>query len=340
MTRFRRGLTLVELLVVVAIIGILAGVLLPAVQQAREAVRRTSCSNNLRQLGLALANYESARKRYPMGAESRAWPQQPTFPHQLFRWSTLAHLTPYFEEAQILLSLDLTVPLYIGFAPNDIAAQNKPIVSKTVSLFLCPSDKSVAVSRTFGPTNYAACSGSGIGGGTPFDADGLFFINSATKPKDLSDGLSKTVCFSESILGDGPQATQNRAFAQATTAYAFTFFIPLTETRCQRATYWNFTDLRGFSWANGEYRTTLYNHYRTPNDPIIDCIGVEMSSLDIAKMYAGYGWRAARSRHPGGVNVVTADGAVRFIPDAVDSDVWQALSTRAGREIPVGSATE
>ena len=65
-----------------------------------------------------------------------------------------------------------------------------------------------------------------------------------------------------------------------------------------------------------------------------------MSSLDIAKMYAGYGWRAARSRHPGGVNVVTADGAVRFIPDAVDSDVWQALSTRAGREIPAGSATE
>jgi prepilin-type N-terminal cleavage/methylation domain-containing protein len=332
MSGTRRGVTLVEILVVVAIIGVLAGALLPAVQQAREAARRSSCGNNLRQIGLGLAGHEAARGHFPVGAESRQWAEQPTFPHQFFRWSVLAHLSPYYEAEEILRGLDLSVPLYTGFSPTDIAPQNKPIVKLTVPLFLCPGDRGMPVSTIFGPTNYAASTGSGGGGGTPFDADGLFFINSRIRPKDITDGLSKTVAFSESILGDGPQATTNRAFANPVTAYAFTFFIPLTETRCQRATDWNFTDLRGFSWANGEYRTTAYNHYRTPNSATIDCIGVEMSSVDKARQYAGYGWRAARSRHPGGVNVMAADGAAHFVTDSVDPAVWKALSTRAGGE--------
>lgn len=328
----RRGVTLIELLVVVAIIGTLVGLLLPAVQQAREAARRTSCSNNLRQIGLGLAGHETARGYFPVGAESRPWAQQPTFPHQFFRWSVLAHLSPYYEAEEILRGLDLSVPLYTGFSPTDIAPQNKPIVKLTVPLFLCPGDRGLPVSTTFGPTNYVASTGSGGGGGTPFDTDGLFFINSRIRPKDVSDGLSKTIAFSESILGDGPQATNNRAFANPVTAYAFTFFVPLSETRCQRATDWNFTDLRGFSWANGEYRTTAYNHYRLPNSTVIDCIGVEMSSVNQARQYAGYGWRAARSRHPGGVNVLMADGSGQFVEDGVDAAVWRALSTRAGGE--------
>ena len=333
MKRTRRGVTLVEILVVFAIIGILVGVLLPAVQQAREAARRTSCINNLRQIGLAILNHESARSRFPIGAESREWTAQPNWPHQFFRWSVLAHLTPFYEQEQILRSLDLSVPLYTGFSPEDIAPQNKPIVRLTIPLFLCPSDRGASLSPVFGPTNYAACTGNGAGGGTPFEANGLFFINSRIKTKDIRDGLSKTVAFSESILGNGPQATSDRAYADPVVAYCFTFFVPLTETRCQRATSWNFTDLRGFSWANGEYRTTAYNHYRGPNASEIDCIGVEMSSLDKTKQYAGYGWRTARSWHPGGVNVLTADGSVHFTPDAVDPLVWQSLSTRAGGEV-------
>ena len=106
----------------------------------------------------------------------------------------------------------------------------------------------------------------------------------------------------------------------------------LSDTRCRRARNWNFTDLRGFSWANGEYRTTLYNHERSPNDSEIDCLGVLMNTPDIARLYAGYGWRAARSRHRGGVNLVLADTAVRFIDDAVDPAVWKAAATRAGGE--------
>jgi prepilin-type N-terminal cleavage/methylation domain-containing protein/prepilin-type processing-associated H-X9-DG protein len=330
-----RGVTLVELLVVVAIIGTLVAMLLPAVQSARESARRTSCTNNLRQIALASANHEAARGRLPVGAESRPWAARPGFPHQFFRWSLLAHLAPYYEEERLLDALDLTVPLYIGLTPDAIAPQNKPIVKLTVPLFLCPSDRMAAVSPLFGPTNYAGCTGSGADGGTPFDTDGLFGINSRTRLKDVTDGLSKTVAFSESPLGDGPAAGRTAAGIDTLTGYGFVFTTPLSEAACSRPFYYNFTDLRGFSWANGEYRTTLYNHARRPNDTALDCLAALMTTTDLAKMYAGYGWRAARSRHPGGVNVAMGDGGVRFTGDGVDAEVWRAAATRAGGE-PVG----
>jgi len=328
----RQGVTLVELLVVVAVIGLLVGLLLPAVQQVRESARRTHCTNNLRQISLATANHESARGRYPIGSESREWAERPDFPHQFFRWSVLAHLAPFYELETLLRGLDLSVPLYVGLTADAIAPQNKPIVKLTVPLFLCPSDAGRAVSDSFGPTNYAGCTGSGAGGGTPFETDGLFGINSRTRPRDIVDGLSRTVAYSESLLGAGQRATTNRAGIDVQTGYGFTFTAPLDEGPCSRPFYYNFTDLRGFSWANGEYRTTLYNHARVPNSAVLDCLAALMSTPDLARMYAGYGWRAARSRHPGGVNVVMADGSGQFVSDTVDPAVWKALATRAGGE--------
>ena len=244
----------------------------------------------------------------------------------------LAHLSPYYEQEQLLRSLDLTVPLYTGLTSDSIAPQNKPIVKLTVPLFLCPSDLGGPVSDLFGPTNYAGCTGSGAGGGTPFETEGIYGINSQTQPGHVTDGLSKTVAFSESILGAGPKAERSRGSITADTGYGFTFTAPLTEPACSRPFYYNFTDLRGFSWANGEYRTTLYNHARGPNSDAMDCLAALMSTPDLARMYAGYGWRAARSRHRGGVNVGMADGAVRFVADEIESDAWRAASTRAGGE--------
>lgn len=331
MRRPRGGFTIVEILVVVAIVGLLVGLLLPAVQVAREAARRIQCSSNLRQIALAAANHVAVRGRFPLGSESRRWDARPNFPHQYFRWSVLAHLAPYYEETDLLRSLDLTVPLYIDLRPDAIAEQNKPIVKITVPLFLCPSDRRGPVSELFGPTNYAGCTGSGLDG-TPFATDGMFFVNSTVAPQHVADGLSKTAAFSESILGEGATDTTDRAFAKPDTAYAFVMRSPLTDAVCRAATRWNKDDLRGFSWANGEYRTTLYNHARRPNDPTIDCIGVVMNTSDKSRMYAGFGWRAARSRHRGGVNVAMADGSVAFVADVVDPAVWRAASTRAGRE--------
>ena len=112
-------MTLVELLVVVAIVATLVGLLLPAVQSARESARRGSCGNKLRQIGLANALHESARGVFPVGSESRSWAENPAFPQQFFRWSALAHLAPYYEEERLLRGLDLAVPLYVGFGPGD-----------------------------------------------------------------------------------------------------------------------------------------------------------------------------------------------------------------------------
>jgi type II secretory pathway pseudopilin PulG len=330
----RTGVTLVELLVVVAIVAALVGLLLPAVQSARESARRGSCGNKLRQIGLANALHESARGVFPVGSESRAWAENPAFPQQFFRWSALAHLAPYYEEERLLRGLDLAVPLYVGFGPGDVAPQNRAILREVVGLFLCPSDRAEAVSPFFGPSNYAACAGSGMGGGTPFDTDGMFFVNSRIRPKDVTDGLSHTVAFAESVLGPTGGPIYDAAAVDPGRDYAFTFVAPLVETRCGQATAWNFTDPRGFSWANGEYRTTLYNHARRPNDPTIDCIGVLMTTTPATRwrLYASYGWRAARSRHPGGVHAVMADGATRFVADAVAASAWEAAATRAGVE--------
>ena len=138
---------------------------------------------------------------------------------------------------------------------------------------------------------------------------------------------------SASILGSGPKATTSRDGIQTDTGYGFVFTTPLTEAACSRPFYYNFTDLRGFSWANGEYRTTLYNHARQPNSGALDCLAALMTTADVAKMYAGYGWRTARSRHRGGVTVGLADGSVRFVADVVDPAVWAATATIAGGEI-------
>jgi prepilin-type N-terminal cleavage/methylation domain-containing protein/prepilin-type processing-associated H-X9-DG protein len=335
MARIRRGFTLVELLVVIAIIGVLMSLLLPAVQTARESTRRTSCSNNFKQLGVALLNYESARKCLPTGADAKVWDTAPTLPQTFFRWSTFAQLTPYLEETAARNALDLSVPLYTNVA-GVVSAQNRTGVALKISLFLCPTDAGEAVDAGFGPLNYAACTGDGTDGGSPFQTNGLFYINSRTRLRDISDGLSKTVAMSESILGTGNESmTANLNQVDKQTVYAYVFGTPLTDASCNSAVNFNWTNRRGFAWVNGEYRCGLFNNYLAPDSERIDCIASVLSTSDPAQIYAGYGWRGARSRHSGGVNILLADGSVHFVPDGVNQHIWQAISTRAGGEAVV-----
>jgi prepilin-type N-terminal cleavage/methylation domain-containing protein/prepilin-type processing-associated H-X9-DG protein len=318
------GFTLVELLVVIAVIAILIALLLPAIQAARESARRTSCINNLKQLGVATQNFYSARQSFPTGSDAKAYPAAPTNAWTFYRWSTLAHLTPFVEQSTVYKSLDLTVPLYgTNFA---VTPRNAAGVAMVIPLFLCPSDQQPAPEPTFGPTNYAACAGSGVNGGSPVRTDGIFYVNSKTRISDIIAGTSKTALISESILG--------RTAASATTPdprqdYSFALTAPLTSVICGNPRTWNVSDPRGFSWADGEFRCGLYNHLYPPNHMQADCMGVVVGGGPQFE-YTPFGWRAARSRHPGGVNVLFADGSVRFSDDAIDLSVWQAISMRSG----------
>ncbi len=308
----------------IAIIGVLVALLIPAVQASRAAASRNSCANNLRQLGLAAHNHESALGYFPNGSVAKEFPAQPFAAWTFYRWSALAQLTPYLENTAAYNALDLSVPLYgTNFA---VRPENVDAVRIVVAEFLCPSDLTRPVSEDFAPTNYAVCAGSGAGGGTPRDTDGVFFINSQTTPAKITDGLSKTALISESPLGQ-PRLGDH----DPQTEYKFAFASPLTEAICNQTAQWNFSDPRGFAWVNGEFRCGLYNHYLAPNSAEFDCMGVQVGG-GVKLQFTPYGWRTARSAHPGGVNLLMADGSLQFVADAIDVDVWLALSTIAGEE--------
>jgi prepilin-type N-terminal cleavage/methylation domain-containing protein len=332
----RSAFTLVELLVVMAIIGLLIALLLPAVQAARESGRRASCANNLKQLGVALHNYESRERQLPTGSDAKRCDSIPNNPYTFYRWSTFAHLAPLLEQGNVLALLDLSVPMYSTNLPLSgtdlsVTPQNRAGVATVLPMLLCPSDRGVVVDQGFGPTNYAMCTGTGLRGGTPMDTDGLFYVNSRTRFRDINDGTSNTIAASESLLGDGAESSNDPRLVDPQTVYRFVFAAPLTDSACNATRKWNFTNFRGFSWANGEYRCALYNHYYPPNHEVPDCLGVVVSG-DISVRYSPYGWRTARSRHPSGVNALLADSSVRFIADRIDYSIWQALATRRGGE--------
>lgn len=319
------GFTLVELLVVIAIIGVLMALLLPAVQMAREAARRTACSNKMRQVGIAMQNYYSAKDRLPPGSVAKQYSDVPSTPWTFYRWSTLASLSPYLENSAAYNILDLSKPLYsVTFA---VTPENVIGARTVVPSFLCPSDSGVQLNQSFGPTNYAMCTGSGANGGTPLATDGAFFVNSKVRFADIRDGSSHTIAMSESLLGE---AGANARDPQ--TAYRFTFAAPLNEFACESAPSWNFSDPRGFSWVNGEYRCALYNHYLTPNAKTPDCISSKLSGTPDT-IYTPFGWRSARSNHTAGVNLLRVDASTGFVASEIDPVVWQAQSTRAGKEI-------
>lgn len=318
------GFSLVELLVVIGIVGALTALLIPAVQSSRAAAGRTACANNLRQLGLAVHNYESSAGHFPAGSVAKELPTEPAAAWTFYRWSALAQLTPYLENTAAFDALDLSLPLYgSNFA---VRSENAAAVKIWVAEFLCPADEGRLLHEDFAPTSYAASTGSGAGGGSPRDTDGVFFINSQTRLGQIADGASKTALFSESILGEPQPANHDPQ-----TEYKFAFLAPISEAICNGSVQWNVSDPRGFAWVNGEYRCALYNHRFTPNSPTPDCMGVSIGGTAQTR-YTPYGWRAARSRHAGGVNLLLADGSLQFVAETIDTGPWQARSTIDGSD--------
>ncbi|WZO99949.1 DUF1559 domain-containing protein [Isosphaeraceae bacterium EP7] len=324
-----RGFTLIELLVVIAIIAVLVALLLPAVQSAREAARRVECVNHLKQVGLAMHNYHSAVGSLPVGFLSPTGPV-PAYTSALqYRWSALSQMLPYLEQSALAQSMNFNLPLATkpaggGSAFWPFTSANTTAMATRVAGFACPSDGAPAPATDTGPTSYAFSSGDGSNGGDATGANGAFILGRALSLADLQDGSSLTAAASEQIVGiAGPytQTTPTPVPTPLARSFARVAVAPLTDEACANAPAgWLLN--KGAAWFDGNYLNTLYNHHSTPNARRADCI-----------TYHNPGWKAPRSVHPGGVNLLFCDGHVTFARDTVDLSVWRALATRAGGEV-------
>jgi prepilin-type processing-associated H-X9-DG protein len=296
------------------------------VQKVREAAARMKCANNLKQIGLALHNFESSTGAFPNAYWRKTWPVDPTNPKGHFRWSALAQLTPSLEQTAVYNALDLSYPLYGGgtLQPQAIPFPiNRPALAAVVPIFLCPSDEFRRVTPDQGPSNYVACVGSNANGDA-LVGDGIFYgvdldvvKNPGVKLAAVSDGLSNTVAFSESLLGAGGA---NRSGTTGDIRLFYKDVSALSQANCDASTIL-VTD-RGALWADGAYNDGLYNNVRTPNSPVMDCV-----------QHSNPAWKAARSRHTGGVNALLADGSVRFVRESISPQTWSAAGTRTGAEV-------
>ena len=314
----RPAFTLIELLVVIAIIAILIALLVPAVQKVREAAARTQCTNNLKQIGLSMHNFESSIKSFPVGCLSAPYSAGTTASNA----TALVQLLPYLEQANLFNKADLNQSMQ--------AAANEPsVTTQEVGLFLCPSDSQTGRIVNYGRCNYLASIGADARAGNTDGTTGGAFNRPAgsTTPgaakgfkiAHFLDGTSNTSAFSEVKRGPCSGTTP----AELMVYQVASITSNTTPTGC------NATTASSFSYAGGEYFrgsvmwTAFYNHTTTPNDTAtFSC--VDSSLLN--------GHMPARSFHSGGVNVLFCDGTVRFISNSIAIATWRAIGTRAGNE--------
>jgi prepilin-type N-terminal cleavage/methylation domain-containing protein len=322
----RRGFTLIELLVVIAIIAILIALLLPAVQSAREAARRIQCTNNLKQLGLAMHNYHSSLNTFPIGVLGIRSPTHyplagdPTGSINRRTWAFM--VLPFIEQGPLYQSVNFSLP----FNPPTGAANNT--VSETlIAAYLCPSDSTTNQidqdnrregsyvvnwgnsnwSQNMFTTNNPFVGNPLVPGnpvpfiGAPFTMDKSFGI------QNITDGTSNTLLMAEVVIG----ATQGaKGYEHRGDIY------------------------------NDDYNCAMFMAYTAPNSTIPDWIANGYCRYPYAtnppcinSKTAANAYNASRSYHPSGVNALLSDGSVKFFKDSISLMTWRALSTSTGSEV-------
>lgn len=313
----RRGFTLIELLVVIAIIAILVAILLPAVQQAREAARRSSCKNNLKQIGLALHNYHDAHSSLPPG--SIVLLNAAGTRYNGHGWTWHASILPYLEQTNLYEEIQGPSSSGMGSESGGVSSEKQQLAGKAaIASFACPSNPDVSQgpqkSGGYSNSNYNGNMGTLIGnsgdncyGGSITDpsgmaakggcmnADGIFYISSSVRFRDVIDGLSNTIFVSE-VIDSGGDA-----------------------------------DMLG---GGGSDRKHCFSNGADSNPP------TEMTEYLIAAEgndpINAYTEEAAGSYHIGGAQFVLGDGRVKFLSENISMATYQAVSTRAKNELLEG----
>lgn len=322
----RLGVTLVEVLVCIGILGILMSLLLPSIQAAREAARAATCKNHLRQLAAASHSFASVHGHFP--PTSTTWLQpsgrQPAV-------STFRHLMVHLEPSifQKIDFKDVTDPLWSNSPCTHLSLANDKLNRTRISVLLCPSD-----SEAVQGSNYRCNLGiaTGLFGpqrsiyGEPIAELGAFVHGKSVGLAEFRDGLSATALFSERVQGDG-RSNQFSPFQDMFSESQITQGTDNVRLGCQSFASLTPTEefsFAGKSWLLGGWLHTWYSHVSPPNWRVPDC-GLGSGVIDGGAMVV-----SARSFHLGRVHVAMADGAVRDASNLIAKEIWSDMGTRTG----------
>jgi prepilin-type N-terminal cleavage/methylation domain-containing protein/prepilin-type processing-associated H-X9-DG protein len=358
-----RAFTLIELLVVIAIIAVLIALLLPAVQAAREAARRSQCVNNMKQLGLALANYHSSNDCFPPGAldTMRAGPPAAVTTTNYTSWSWIAYMLPSMEQGAIYNAINFQ----LGTGQGDAIAGRiaSTVVGTRINSLLCPSASTPAgnVTSWSGPSipapgnSYFGSVGSSLeydGNQTSGPPNGVIqYRGRSLGIRDIRDGTSNTIAIGEfligdfnsskitllSDIGDAPGTLPNgitRNSQSVNMPYGATgggsnIINWLVSCKTTLATAGTNKSFQGDTWAFGVFGHALGNFVLGPNPKYPNCLDQTSSASDFDRP----GVFSASSFHSGGANVGMADGSVRFLKESVSLQTVWAIGSRDQGEV-------
>jgi prepilin-type N-terminal cleavage/methylation domain-containing protein/prepilin-type processing-associated H-X9-DG protein len=345
-----QGFTLIELLVVIAIISVLIALLLPAVQAAREAARRIQCTNNLKQIGLGLHNYEGIAGAFPPSNIAGIF--NGTYNYNGF--SVHARILPFMEQGVAFNA--------INFFFTHRTVQNSTVVGMALTCFLCPSDPNIGGMTEFPSGVYArvpcygfnegdwyvwnALAANGSNTGPP--NRGVFGPNQSLRIAQFIDGTSQTL-FATDVKALNPFCQVGGQFSEANLSSPTA--TPPSPYASPLSVCSEYTSVAACNdvppgsghtaWVDGNTQETGMTTAFPPNKQAINPTSgadLDILTLLVSKDKPVYGAITARSYHPGGVNALLADGSVRFVKSSVDAGTWRALGTPAGGEVLSGDS--